>query len=350
MEEFELEKFPTSESAKRQLGYVSEDFYAKSYVGKWLFQVMGLEYDDAREIMENLPEQFFPETATWGLMYHEIKWQLPVRESLSYEERRKLIYEKRDYRAPMTPYRMETYLANTTGFEVHIADKHDPGEYGYVFRHPNTFRVTFIGEGTLDTQKARELLDRLKQSHTTYTMNDRVITVLDNRELEKFFLRNIRLNARMPFWDCPIFDGSWKFDGSLLFNARRRYNMILGLKYAEGEAIIVESVFVRKAKLQLRVQTEECFVSAGAAKMQFGIDFWKALYFDGSRKFDGKTLLDSVRQNIQAGIKMRTSVETKKETIGSANVTVRRNLAFFDGALRMDGSRIMNSLNRKEAL
>ena len=71
MTDEELENFPTSESAKRMLSYVSTGFYDKSYVGKWLFQVMGLEYDDARKLVEELALQMFPETATWGLKYHE---------------------------------------------------------------------------------------------------------------------------------------------------------------------------------------------------------------------------------------------------------------------------------------
>lgn len=93
-EKFDLEQFPTSESAKRMLSYVTPGFYDNSYVGKWLYQVMGLEYDDARKLAEELQYQMFPETATWGLMYHEIKWGLPVRTNLSYEERRQLIYQK----------------------------------------------------------------------------------------------------------------------------------------------------------------------------------------------------------------------------------------------------------------
>lgn len=111
------------------LSYVTPGFYDNSYVGKWLYQVMGLEYDDARKLAEELQYQMFPETATWGLMYHEIKWGLPVRPNLSYEERRQLIYQKRDYKAPMTPYRMETYLKNATGFDVFVADCHDSGIY-----------------------------------------------------------------------------------------------------------------------------------------------------------------------------------------------------------------------------
>ena len=62
---------------------------------------MGKEMDDAHlRIEEELPYQAFPETATWGLRYHEEKYGLPVRENLTYEERRRLILEKRNTRAP----------------------------------------------------------------------------------------------------------------------------------------------------------------------------------------------------------------------------------------------------------
>ena len=69
MTDEELELFPTSESALKMLSYVTPGFYDKSYVGKWMFQVMGLEYDKALKLAEELPEQFFPETATWGLCW-----------------------------------------------------------------------------------------------------------------------------------------------------------------------------------------------------------------------------------------------------------------------------------------
>lgn len=175
MEEFDLLNFPTSDSAKRQLSYVSEEFYEKSYVGKWLFQVIGMEYDEARKLVEELPDQIFPETATWGLKYHELKWQLPVRENLSYEERRNLIYQKRDVKTPMTPYRMERYLENITGLKVHVADVHDLGKFSNGFLHPNMFHVTIIGDSNLDLTERKRFVDQCKQSHTVYT-----IEVLEN--------------------------------------------------------------------------------------------------------------------------------------------------------------------------
>ena len=50
MTDEELELFPTSESALKMLSYVTPGFYDKSYVGKWMFQVMGLEYDKALKL------------------------------------------------------------------------------------------------------------------------------------------------------------------------------------------------------------------------------------------------------------------------------------------------------------
>lgn len=200
MEKFDLENFPISESAKKMLSYVSDGFYDESYVGKWLFQVMGAEYDKTLEIVEDLPAQFFPETATWGLMYHEIKWGLPVRMNLSHEERRRQIYLKRDYRTPMTPWQMERYLVDATDFEVHVADINDPGEYGFVSSHPNMFKVYFVGEETLDAKRVFEIIDGLKQSHTTYKVQDRINLSIEHLK-NAMRLRNVCLHISISHCD-----------------------------------------------------------------------------------------------------------------------------------------------------
>lgn len=224
-EKFNLENFPTSNSAKKMLSYVSDGFYDESYVGKWIYQVMGLEYDKALEMVEDLPAQFFPETATWGLMYHEIKWGLPVRENLSYEERRKQIYKKRDHRAPMTPYHMERHLEAVTGFKVNIADINDPGNYGFSPSHPNVFKVFLIGEGTLDSKAVHSVIDHLKQSHTAYILNDRLEMMIDYVKVEKIFLRKVRFAAKMPFLPSRSYDGTSRYDGKTRYDARRRYEI-----------------------------------------------------------------------------------------------------------------------------
>lgn len=268
----ELELFPTSESANRMLSYVTDGFYDRSYVGKWLYQVMGLEYDEAKRYAEELPYQFFPETATWGLKYHEIKWQLPVRENLSYEERRKLIYQKRDYCSPMTPRMMESYLESVTGFEVHIADVHDAGPYGFVPPHPNVFKAYFVGEETLNVKLIRQTLDKLKQSHTTYTINDRLNLSIDESSTESIRLLNVSNKFGIEFWGCRLFDGSWLFDGQILLDSVRRYCANISTMY----------------RMEIIEQPEMADNITVETKTK---NYW---FFDGSVAMDGTRKFNSV--------------------------------------------------------
>ena len=301
----DLENFPTSQSAQNMLATVTPGFYDQSYVGKWLYQVMGLEFDDAeRLIAEELPLQFFPETATWGLMYHELKWGLPVRDYLSYDERRKLIYEKRDQRAPMTPYRIETMLANVTGFWANIADIHDGGKYGYNVSHPNTFIAVFVGDGSLNTKAVKRLLDSAKQSHTTYTIIDRMDTVLDCTTLEQMLLRNINIKAAVPFWRAALLDGSGYLDGSMLLDSMREYDLILGLMYRQGEFYTPQSIDLSRMRIWLQYGVTEQYTGL-KSRQEMAVYFWPALRLDGSVLLDGSEALDWSRQDWPAAIKYR---------------------------------------------
>lgn len=300
MEKFDLENFPVSESAKNMIASVSDGFYDNSYVGKWLYEVMGQEYDTAREIAEDILNQLFPETATWGLMYHEIKWGLPVRENLPYEERRQLIYRKRDYRAPMTPYRMEGYLKTATGFDVRIADINDPGDYGFVAPHPNVFKAYFMGEGTLASKRARSMLNELKQSHTMFTMNDRTEIVSDNRNLEEMNLKKVIFHIAESFWYSDLLDGRKLLDGSSLLYPYMRYNLMLGFKYILGGFTTPTDADLQKVKFRAKQETEND-VKAGAIRIASDIIFWNTHLLDGSWDLDGSHRLD-VTRGYQLGV------------------------------------------------
>lgn len=366
-EKFDLDNFPTSNSAKKMLSYVTDGFYDKSYVGKWLYQVMGIEYDEAQELAEALPEQFFPETATWGLMWHERKWNLPVRENLSYQERRRLIYQKRDYRAPMTPYRMETYLEDATGFKVRIADVNDPGDYGFVAPHPNVFKAYFIGDGTLDSKKVHEILNRLKQSHTTYGVSERIETVLDNRELEQIILRNIRFKMQVPFWYEYVYDGTWLLDGSVILGVKRRYGLVLGLKYNQGRFYTPEQIRLISVEFATQINNSELFYAG--VRHSFGINFWDVRCFNGSWNLDGSVLLDAKRryglslgihhkhgitnetenirlQNFKIGWKQRIEESVKARVIYNFASGFWR-VAYLNGDFLLNGERLLNACRYK---
>lgn len=162
-----LELFPTSESAKRMMSYLTQNgWYDKSYVGKWLFQVMGIEMDEARKYVEELRLQAFPETATWGLMYHEMKYGLPVRDNLPDEERRRIIIRHRDTAEPASPWRMERLIRNVADAAVHVTDIND----GAPVDHPNMFIVEVEDPDGIDVGAVIAKIKAVKQSHTTFAV------------------------------------------------------------------------------------------------------------------------------------------------------------------------------------
>lgn len=361
MEKFDLENFPVSESAKNMIASVSDGFYDNSYVGKWLYEVMGQEYDTAREIAEDILNQLFPETATWGLMYHEIKWGLPVRENLPYEERRQLIYRKRDYRAPMTPYRMEGYLKTATGFDVRIADINDPGDYGFVAPHPNVFKACFMGEGTLASKRARAMLNELKQSHTMFTMNDRTEIVSDNRNLEEMNLKKVIFHIAESFWYSDLLDGRKLLDGSSLLYPYMRYNLMLGFKYILGGFTTPTDADLQKVKFRAKQETEND-VKAGAIRIASDIIFWNTYLLDGSWDLDGSHRLD-VTRGYQLGVaivamvacaynKVADSMKVRStyglRSSSDARAAIRSefeadfwNTVYLDGKLLLDGNAML---------
>jgi len=155
-----LENFPTSPAAKRMLKTVSP-IYDKSYVAKWIFQVMGLEIDEAWQFIEELRLQAFPETATWGIEYWEQRYHIAPNESLSIEERRQRVIIKRGIRSPMNPARIERIVRDVTGREATVTEEN--GTY--------TFHISVLpGESMVDYQELINTVRSVKPSHLSFTV------------------------------------------------------------------------------------------------------------------------------------------------------------------------------------
>lgn len=124
-----IEQFPTNETALRMLEMVSP-IYEQSYVGKWLYQVMGAEVEKASNIVLALLNEAFPETATFSIPYWEELYGISSNESLSIEERRKRIIVKRSFRAPMNPARIELLIKEACGRDVKLIENIAPSVFG----------------------------------------------------------------------------------------------------------------------------------------------------------------------------------------------------------------------------
>mgnify|MGYP005174484557 FL=1 len=280
-----IENFPTSEAAKRMMGYLTGNgFYDRSYVGKWIFQVMGIEMDEARRIIEDeLPYQAFPETATWGLRYHEEKFGLPIRENLSPEERRKLILDRRDTKAPITPWRLEKIVNSVLGCDVKVVDIHEPDNK---ITHPNTFVVYLEGEGEFSLQKGIDKINDAKQSHTSYELHVRLAVFV----LVENILFN-RMTVRLPItWWGATWDGEYPFDGSIYFNARQPPYFFMTVPLEVPNIIKIDNL-----RMSHRVtKISEYGDLLMKIVHRIPITWWGAS-FDGRYLFDGEALLNAVR-------------------------------------------------------
>ena len=126
MAEFDIEKFPTSPTAKRMLSRVSP-VYTSSYIAKWLYEVMGRELDEARTLFIELIKQRFPDTATWGIAYLEHKYSITPDDSLTLLERRARLQRRQRKRHPLSPWQFERIISDCFGFRVDVDETVEHG-------------------------------------------------------------------------------------------------------------------------------------------------------------------------------------------------------------------------------
>lgn len=158
-----LENFPESESAKRMMLTITQGFYDRSYVAKWLFEVIGQEMDTAKALYDELQQQIFPQTATWGLIYHELKYGITALPEDSYETRRNRILSRMQLRGAMNPERMRSIIEGITGKPCEIVENISD----YTF----TVHLTIAtSDGNINEQELRKEIYKIKPSHLGFNV------------------------------------------------------------------------------------------------------------------------------------------------------------------------------------
>lgn len=154
----DLEHFPTNETALRMMERISP-IYDRSYVGKWIFEIMGMEMGEARAYFEELRQQPFPERTTWAIEYWERRYAITPKPTDDLETRRRNIIMKRGARLPMNPARVEQIVDSLTGGTSTVTENVD--DY--------TFRVSIDGMalGTNMPNVIKELRKK-KPSHQNF--------------------------------------------------------------------------------------------------------------------------------------------------------------------------------------
>ena len=147
-----------SERAQQMIDYVSP-IYGDSYVGLWLFEVMGQSWDKVWDIFTSLRNETTPITADKLIGMWEDSYGIPRNSSLTLEQRRARLIAWRD-RGPCNPHRLAAAVSSAlNGVEVDIQEN----------IAKNTFLVN-VREVVYDWGPIEATLDRKKPAHLIYVI------------------------------------------------------------------------------------------------------------------------------------------------------------------------------------
>lgn len=146
-------------TAQRIIDFVSP-IYGDSYVGLWLYEVIGFAIGEIAEIAEQLRYETNPNTTELLMSYWEEHYGLHPDSNMTMEQRRARLLDKIRYRAPANPKRLAAAMETVLGVPVDITER----------VAKNTFQVDILG-AVADFKKllhALDVLEKRKPAHLIY--------------------------------------------------------------------------------------------------------------------------------------------------------------------------------------
>lgn len=157
MSETHKERIVKSTAARRMMEAVSP-IYEDSYAGCWLFEDIGREWDRLWEIIDELPDQLFPHTATWLLSLWERRYGIVPGADDTIQVRQQRIEDIETSRKAFTPYVLDRWVNKRTGGKAIVEDNIAPYTFGITISSEN-------GLSGLDTDELSDYIMQMKQSH-----------------------------------------------------------------------------------------------------------------------------------------------------------------------------------------
>ena len=153
------EEIITSPAAERFLTRVTP-IYDNSLVGLYVFEAMGKEFDSVNQIIDELPAQLNPDTATWLLPLWERRYGIPTDTTLSLEERRRKIRLRRirkKYTGAFNTHKVQQLAENLTGISARVVNHIS----AYTF-------AVYLAAMTTEEEELRKTIQQLKPSHYSF--------------------------------------------------------------------------------------------------------------------------------------------------------------------------------------
>ncbi len=322
-----------SPEAETFLHMVTKGFYDNSYTGLWMYEAIGREWDEMRTWADEMKREINPQTCIWSIGIWEWVYGIATDETLQLEYRRQRILAKVLETKPVNIEVMRHGVARITGCDVDITDF--AGPYSFALK------IHMLENGNvIPYNSVREYIRKTKPSHLAAFLNWIFLVVINNMQIEQFFYPCVWLHWRIPFWDCYFLDGTRILDGSILLNAKRRYNLRIGLIFLMDLYLNDKKWYDNKVSIEFLTSLKTDYLDSKKEYIQnVCVAYLVSI----------KTSYMDKRHNQNISIKFSAAIEAS-ENIGSTKVINRRNTYYLDGSVIMDGSRLLNAFYKEEEI
>lgn len=158
------ENTPNSENIKKYFvdltKYVPQFIWKNNEIMKAIYDAQGVELGSLYYYIQDLINQCFIDTATWGLALWEEEYGITTNLNYSYEERREVVKAKKRGQGACTKALIKSVAEAFSGGEVNVLEN----------TAPYTFTIQFIGVKGIprNMQAFKNMLEDIKPAHLGY--------------------------------------------------------------------------------------------------------------------------------------------------------------------------------------
>lgn len=326
MSKLDLESIIQSPEAETFLGMVTKGFYDNSYIGLWIYEVIGREWDEMHEWAEGLKKEIQPQTCTWSIDIWEWLYGIEPGEGLTLEYRRQRVLSKILGVKPINPEVIRRGVNKLLGSSNGWAEVHDCVE-------PYCFEVilNLTGHKPLNYAEIFNFIHEIKPAHLKMLIT--AISRFDTKFPNKEHFQPIIL--RLPFYfsnqpnDITLLngrrslDGSWKLDSTFRGVVMRSFELYMA--WQERQKIERGALLVPGIVLPNRERS-----------------VWSGLSWH-----------DRLTNRIGAGSKslgLKSNFDGRQTSAMAGGSLTKDTMWRLDGSARLDGSKKLNAAIIKEMI
>ena len=208
-ERADLDSIIQSPEAGVFLGMVTKGFYERSYMGLWIFEIIGREWDEMKSWAEGMKDEIHPQTCTWSIPIWEWVYGIPSDDALPLPFRRQRVLAKIIATVPVNPEAIRRGVAALVGAYAETVEVDEgAGPYRFdVIIHPAEVPVPF------PYSRIARYIRETKPSHLCFKARLKIHYPWDFSDLMDVWVPAVRMKTPFDVWGADYHNGRILHDG-----------------------------------------------------------------------------------------------------------------------------------------